>query len=175
VPLGRQSRSVADKLPFWVHQLTEYLLGFMVVTQAVRSASPAIPTASGGVIVALAAVVDGPLSAANLVSRPVHRWIDAIVAAALVVVAVAFRAQIGNGTAVSLGLAAMVMTFLVVRSDYRVKPRRAVTSPKLRRPMAPGGEIVHRSRGAQAERLGRRAGRGAGTGARWIKRRIDKR
>jgi hypothetical protein len=176
VPIRRDVRSPpAVKLAFWIHQLTEYLLGFMVVTQAVRSDSPLIPVVAGGLVVAMAAIVDGPLSVAKLVSRPLHRWVDGASAAVLAVSAALFHDRIGTGTVVVMAVTAAGLLYLIVRSDYRPKPRRELRVPQLRRPVDPRGRSGSTSRGDQAEQLGRRAGRGVGAGARWVKRRIDDR
>jgi hypothetical protein len=152
----------------------------MVATQAVASEIPAVPIAAGGLIVAMAAVVDGPLSAVNLVSRRAHRWVDGASAAGLAIAAVILRDRTSTGSLVTLALAAVALGYLVVRADYRPKPQREMRSPQLRRlelrrratAVDPTSPV---SRGAQAEQLGRRAGRGAGRGARWVKRRIDER
>jgi hypothetical protein len=112
---------------FWAHQLIEYLLGVIVISQAIAAHRPAIPLAAGGLVFLLAATADGPLAAAKMVSRPLHRWCDVAVAVALIGTAVGARRwidSIGQGLMVVAGV---VLMALVWRSDYQPKVKRTIS------------------------------------------------
>ena len=51
------------KRPFWLHQAAEYLLGAVLIAQGLQSPTPAVPAVAGGLIMANAAIVRGPLAA----------------------------------------------------------------------------------------------------------------
>jgi hypothetical protein len=106
-------------LAFWIHQAVEYLLGVLVISQAVQTESPTIPVIVGGAIILLAATADGPLAAFHAVPRPVHRVLDVVAVVALVVVAVLWRDELGTAGLIFTLVAAVAMAGLVVRTNYR--------------------------------------------------------
>ncbi|MFV0307225.1 MAG: hypothetical protein ACK5OX_05735 [Desertimonas sp.] len=67
--------------PFWLHQAVEYLLGLILIAQGLQGTTPAVPALAGALIVANAAIVDGPLGAFRAVSRRQHRVADLVVIA----------------------------------------------------------------------------------------------
>ncbi len=83
-------------LAFWIHQLVEYLLGVLVILEAVHVDKPIVPVVVGGLVIAAAATADGPLAAARLVPRAVHRILDIVLAVAILALTVLFHAQMGE-------------------------------------------------------------------------------
>lgn len=135
--------STGSKLAFWIHQLVEYLMGAFLLVQAVQAEEPAVPLVAAAVLLLLAATADGPLAAAHLVPRRVHRVLDLVAAAAFV--AAALLLDPGVTGRLIVGVGALVLIALVVRTNY---------SPRAPRPSRPSG-----SRGDRAEEFGRSAGR----------------
>jgi hypothetical protein len=140
--------------PFWLHQLVEYILGVVLISQGLQQREPLILVGAGIVILVNAAVVRGPLSAFNIMSRGAHRIFDLLVVVALV----AFGGQPLWGmdvTTRSILLATGVVMFMLWRlTDYR--PPSLRTGP-LRR-----ARPARTARARDSERLGKAAGRAAG-------------
>jgi Ca2+/Na+ antiporter len=136
------------KRPFWIHQIAEYLLGIALISQGLQSSSALVPTLLGLAIVVNAAIVSGPLSAAKVVRRRTHRTIDVVLVALCVVAVVVARDDMTSSTVVMVLGVAVVIAFLVVRSDF---------TEKVRRPRVDAS-------GGRAEEIGRLAGRAAGDG-----------
>ncbi len=82
---GRAAPKEKLRLAFWTHQIVEYLLAALILTQSINGgdAAPFIAVA-GGMLFVLAAVSDGPVSIARWVSPKLHRVLDFVVAAALI-------------------------------------------------------------------------------------------
>ncbi|MEW6153615.1 MAG: hypothetical protein AB1673_06450 [Actinomycetota bacterium] len=110
---------------FWAHQLVEYLLGFMLLSLAIRLTGPAVvPTIVGGLLlVSLAASTDGPLGALRLVGRKLHRRLDVAVAVALAASPLVFGFGNVMLVAVAEGMA-LAMVVLVRRTTYFAPSRR---------------------------------------------------
>jgi hypothetical protein len=147
-------------LMFWVHQLVEYLLGAMVVTQAVQSPHPALPLVAGAIVLLMAATADGPLAVAKVVSRPLHQWLDLAVALALGGVAAGFRSQFDGPGVVVTAIVAVTMAFLFLRTDYRPKPMKRPRAERLADERAARAQAGSE----RAEQIGRTAGRAAAAG-----------
>jgi hypothetical protein len=135
------------KRPFWMHQLVEYLLGVALLSQGLQTTEPLVPTVLGALVLLNAAIVDGPLSAGRAVSRPVHRGADAVLVA-MMVAAVIFVDSLTSSVRIMIGFSAAIMAFLIWRSDYRTRVKRA--------PVTPGD--------GRSEEVGRLAGRAVGQG-----------
>ena len=73
--------------PFWLHQLVEYIVGLALIAQGMQEPEPLIPAGAGVLILVNAAAVRGPMGAFKFIGRKMHRWLDLLVAAALVVAA----------------------------------------------------------------------------------------
>ena len=71
--------------PFWLHQFTEYIIGFALIVFGFQDPEPAVPALAGILVLVNAAVVRGPLGAFRLIGRRVHKWFDLVVMALLVV------------------------------------------------------------------------------------------
>jgi hypothetical protein len=146
----------SNKLPFWIHQLVEYGIGALLAYQAIHSASPVVPLLAGLIVVVLAATADGPAACFHVVSRPLHRVLDIVVAIGLLAIALFFGSDVGGAGQFMLVIGALALGVLTLRSDYRPKPARqqraAATDPS---PL-PGS--------TRAEDIGRQAGRLVGRG-----------
>jgi len=70
--------------PFWLHQFTEYIIGFALIVFGFQDTDPLLPALAGIMVLLNAATVRGPLGAFKFIGRSVHRWIDVVVIAALV-------------------------------------------------------------------------------------------
>jgi hypothetical protein len=147
-------------LMFWVHQLVEYLLGAMVVSQAVQSPQPALPLVVGAIVFLMAATADGPLAVAKVVPRPLHQWLDLALALALGGVAVGLRSRFDGPSVVVTAIVAVSMLFLFLRTDYRPKP---VKRPRAER-LADERAARAQAGSERAEQIGRTAGRAAAAG-----------
>lgn len=142
--------------PFWVHQVAEYVIGVMLVASGLQSPSPVIPAVLGGLIVANAAFVSGPLSAFDVIPRRIHRLIDPVIIVAVLAAAVLPLADIDAGTRFVIGAVGVVLAFVWWFSSYDTPVRRSA------------------GRGAPIDRgeIGRSAGRLAAKGiSTWRRRR----
>jgi hypothetical protein len=142
------------KRPFWMHQLVEYVLGIVLLAQALQSETPALPAVAGGAIVLNAACTHGPLAAFRVVPRRVHRILDLVVVGLTVALAAQPWGEIESGArVVMLGLAA-VLAFIWWQSDFSEKAKRP--------PVDAGGD--------RSTEIGRVAGRVVGGGVNTVKR-----
>jgi hypothetical protein len=145
-----------------MHQLVEYLLGAVLLSQGLQAAEPAIPSVLGALIVVNAAVAAGPLAAAPRLPRPLHRIADVVLLAGIVLGAAAPSAWVTGSTRIVLGGVALVYGFVILRSDYSPKPVRARRSGRTRPVGSPGSPGVRPPPVPAADRseaLGRAAGR----------------
>ncbi|HEX4981726.1 MAG TPA: hypothetical protein VFV63_08510 [Ilumatobacteraceae bacterium] len=134
--------------PFWLHQLVEYMIGLILVATGLQGPEPLVPAVVGGVVLLNAAVAIGPLGAFRLVGRRLHRVLDLVAIAFVVVAAVQPWVDVDVGTrAIMIGIA-FVYGFVWFYSDFAEKQER-----KQRRAAATGD---------RGEDLGRTAGRLAG-------------
>ena len=144
------------KQPFWMHQIVEYLLGGTLLAQGLQSPEPVAPALAGLLVLANAATVRGAaFSAFRLVSRRVHRVLDLVVIAAVVVLAVQPWIDADDGLRlVMLGIAAG-LGFVWWRSSFAERARPSVAT----------GAVDDRG-----VRMGRAAGRFVGDGINAVKR-----
>ena len=131
--------------PFWLHQAAEYLIGLVLVAMGLQSIHPAVPTIAGGVVILNAALVDGPLGAFRLFSRPAHRIVDLVVICLLAAAALWPWSDIDSTSRLLLASAAAVLGVVWWNSAF-------VTRSK------PGADL----RVGRSEAIGRSAGRMAG-------------
>ena len=135
--------------PFWIHQGAEYLVGLVLVAAGVQSPDPTFPALAGGLIVVNAAVVDGPLGAFRLVTRPRHRILDVVVAGVVAVTAVLPFIEIdGASRATMLGIA-MILGFLWYGTNFETRPEASRRRSQARAALASD----------RSEAIGRSAGR----------------
>ena len=84
--------------PFWMHQLVEYIIGLILVATGLQDPEPLVPAVVGGVVLLNAAVAIGPLGAFRLVGRRLHRVVDLVVIAFVVVAAIQPWVDVDVGT-----------------------------------------------------------------------------
>jgi hypothetical protein len=143
----------AGRIPFWIHQLVELLLGILLLVEGARSGQhTAVVLALGALLVLLALCSDGPLSAWPGIGRRLHRALDLVAAAVLALSPVVLSLD-GVLAIVVLELAAASMVWLAVRTNWRPKPKprrqpKSTPEPTAAPPSPP-----------VARRLGRLAGR----------------
>jgi hypothetical protein len=139
-----------------MHQIVEYLLGGALLAQGLQSPEPVAPALAGLLVLANAATVRGAaFSAFRLVSRRVHRVLDLVVIAAVVVLAVQPWIDADDGLRlVMLGIAAG-LGFVWWRSSFAERARPSVAT----------GAVDDRG-----VRMGRAAGRFVGDGINAVKR-----
>ena len=144
--------------PFWLHQFTEYIIGFALIVFGFQDTEPLVPALAGILVLLNASLVRGPLGAFKFISRRVHRWIDVVVMIALVVAAVQpWHEASALGRLVLLAIVVSYM-FLWWYTDWEERPgrraRRAAAAD------AGGSEDLGRSAGrtaANAYLAGKRA------------------
>lgn len=176
--------------PFWMHQLVEYILGITLVSQALQSATPAVPAIAGGAVLVNAAIVRGPMAAFRLVGRRTHRLLDLVVIGLTLVLALQPVAAIDAGARSIMVFIALVHGFVWWQSDLSepvVRPPRgqAAASPPATpgatkassSTSAPGGAPSGTSAGTstaadgdRSAEVGRVAGRAVGAGVRAVRR-----
>lgn len=117
-----------------MHQLVEYVIGVLLVSQGLQAAEPAIPTLIGAAVLANAAIAKGPLAAFPKVPRAIHRIADLVLLVATAVAACLPGSIVDTSTRVILIGVGAVFAYVVWKTDYREKPRRA---SRLRRAAAP--------------------------------------
>ena len=150
--------SPSTKLTFWIHQALEYLCGLLVLSQAIHAKSVALPLVAGVTLILLGATSDGPFAAFRLVKRGVHRVLD-MVAIVLLAAVLAVFGRHGDGVEIGLVLVAIVvLAFLLVRTNYAPKPGR---TRRASGPPSPDGGL--------SEAVGRKAGRAAAAGYKYVK------
>ncbi len=132
-------------MSFSIHQIAEYVLGLGLIAQAVQGSQAIAPVLLGAAILVSAAVTDGPAAGWKVVSRPVHRVVDIVLAVTALVLAVLPWTDADLTSRAVLVVTAALLGLLILRSDY---------SPKVVR--------EPRSRGDVAEDIGRSAGRVVG-------------
>ena len=141
--------------PFWAHQLVEYLVGIALISVAVQQPQPALPALLGAVVLLNAAVAEGAAGAFRLVGRRLHRILDLVVVALLVVAAVQPWVSLDNVGRLVLGGVAFVLLFVWFHTDFTERAPRASRSAGSR---------------TTSENLGRNAGRLVGGGVNSLKR-----
>ncbi len=166
-----------------MHQLVEYVIGVLLVSQGLQAAEPAIPTLIGAAVLANAAIAKGPLAAFPKVPRAIHRIADLVLLVATAVAACLPGSIVDTSTRVILIGVGAVFAYVVWKTDYREKPRRASrlrraappTSTSPTTPASSSGAAVGQpgpaaeaprrptpSPGFDSEQIGRAAGRTAG-------------
>lgn len=95
---------------FWLHQLTEYLVAFALVSSAAQSKDTIVLSVAALVVLVNAATTEGLLGAYRLTSVTVHRIIDMCVAGLMCVAAVTL--EVTSSTTVTLVGAAVVVALL---------------------------------------------------------------
>ncbi len=147
--------------PFWLHQLSEYLIGVALIATGFQDPEPLVPAVAGIVVLINASLVRGPFGAFKLVGRRFHRWLDLVVIAGLVFAAVQPWVAISEVGRLITAVMAIPMAFLWWYTDWGERSDR-------RRRRADAAS-------ATSEDIGRSAGRTAANAYLAGKRMVDKR
>jgi hypothetical protein len=139
-----------------MHQLVEYILGGVLVAQGLQSPAPVIPAMAGGLIMLNASIVRGPFSAFRLVGRRVHRQLDLVVMATVVVLALQPWVEVDAGAQIVMIGVTAALGFVWLQSNFAEKQKKS-----RERIDADGGRGVE---------IGRLAGRAVGDGINAAKR-----
>lgn len=120
-------------IPFWVHQLVEFLLALALLVEGARSGAGLEVLAAAVVLLLFTLATDGPLGAWRGVSRRAHRVGDFVLAASLAVAPLALGVTDAFTVALLL-LAAGCLAWLGLRGDFSARARgvpwrRAATGP----------------------------------------------
>jgi len=134
--------------PFWIHQLAEYVVALVLVSSGLQAPHPIVPCIVGGTVMLNAAVVAGPLGAFRLVPRRMHALFDIVLVAVILGASVQQWWSIDNATRTIMVGAAIVLGVVTFYTDFAERRER-----RDRR-----AAMV-----ATGERVGRSAGRLAGT------------
>jgi hypothetical protein len=135
--------------PFWLHQGAEYLVGLVLVAGGVQSTAPLVPTLAGGLIVLNAAVVNGPLGAFRLVTRPQHRILDLVVASVVAVAALLPFVELDGVSRATMLIVAVILGFLWYGTNFETRPEAGRRRSEARAALASD----------RSEAIGRTAGR----------------
>src|SRR3954453_591182 len=124
--------AAAGRVPFWIHQLVELLLGMLLLVQGARTGEhTAVLVTLGVVLLLLAVCSEGALAAWPWIGRRLHRVLDLVVAAVLALSPLALGLDHVLAIVI-LEVAAAAMVWLALRTEWRTKAKR---SPR-RRPQA---------------------------------------
>lgn len=145
--------------PFWIHQLSEYLIGIALVAQGLQEQDPLVPALAGIAVMANVAIVRGPLGAFKWVGRSLHRWLDIVVMLGILVAAVQPWFEVPAGGRLIMIVMLVPLGFLWFYTDWAERRSR-----KERR--------VDRA-SVKSEDVGRSAGRMAGNAFKAIKKKSE--
>jgi uncharacterized membrane protein YhaH (DUF805 family) len=135
---GGHDHGAAGRVPFWIHQLVELLLGILLLVQGARTGQhTAVLVILGGLLLLLALCSDGALAAWPWIGRRLHRILDLVAAAVLALAPLALGLD-HVLPVVILEVAAAAMVWLALRTEWRVpEQRRKTAAPTPRRPVLP--------------------------------------
>ncbi|MFY8238291.1 MAG: hypothetical protein ACOVK5_03560 [Ilumatobacteraceae bacterium] len=140
------------KRSFWLHQVCEYVIAGFLASAATQSSQPAPLALLALLILVNAAIVQGPVSAFQFVSRSVHRILD--VAMIVIMLATALLTDLNASARITvLGLTAL-LGMIVIGTNYaktepRVRSRGATGTPSDR------SEQFAKNAGRTVGRIGR--------------------
>ena len=144
----------SNKRPFWMHQLVEYILGGALVASGLQSATQAVPTVVGAIVMLHAAITIGPLGAFRVLGRRLHRVADIGVIALEVIAAVQPWIDLDSGTRIVVVGIAFVHLFVWWQTNYAERSKSFGVS----------GD------GGRSTEVGRIAGRLVGNGVNAVRR-----
>jgi hypothetical protein len=133
--------------PFWIHQLAEYLMGIALVAQGMQDPEPLVPALAGALIMVNASIVRAPLGAFRLISRGVHRWLDAVVIVAIAVGAIQPWMTVDASGRLIMLVMLVPLCFLWFYTDWA---ERAARKQRRSAQAGPKGEQIGRSAGRMA-------------------------
>ncbi len=143
--------------PFWIHQLSEYLIGLALIAQGLQEKDPLVPALAGIAVMGNVAIVRGPLGAFKWVGRRVHRLLDLVVMAGILVAAVQSWFTVPAGGRVIMLVMLVPLGFLWFYTDWAERRSRS--------------ERRADRASLKSEDVGRSAGRLAGNAFKAVKKR----
>ncbi len=143
--------------PFWIHQLSEYLIGIALVAQGLQERDPLVPAIAGMAVIFNVAIVRGPLGAFKWVGRTLHRWLDLLVMVGILVAALQPWFTVPSGGRLIMLVMLVPLGFLWFYTDWAERVSRR--------------ERRADRAGVQSDAVGRSAGRLAGNAFKAIKKR----
>ncbi len=127
---GGHEHGTVGRVPFWLHQLVELLLGLLLLVEGARTGEHTVVLVSmGAVLLLLALCSDGALGAWPWIGRRIHRVLDLVVAVGLAVSPVLLDLDRVLAIVI-LETAALAMAWLAVRTDWRSRGRAPKAAPK---------------------------------------------
>ena len=148
----------APGLPFWIHQIVEYRSASSLIFQAVQTAGRCSRCSSAWPSWCWRPPPTARSPRFHVVSRPVHRVLDIGVIVVIVLVIVFERDAMGGAGLLFIGLAAVALVGLVLRTNYRPKARGHPVLVRRRRGVGRSGAG---RLGERVQERGLRAGRGS--------------
>ena len=145
--------------PFWIHQLSEYLIGVALIAQGLQERDPVVPAVAGIAIMGNASIVRGPLGAFKWVGRGLHRWLDMVLMIGILAAAVQPWVEVPAGGRLIMLVMLVPLGFLWFYTDWA--ERRSRKERRVER-----GSV-------RSEDVGRSAGRMAGTAFKAIKKKTE--
>jgi len=119
----------AGRVPFWIHQLVELLLGGLLLVEGARTDQhTAVLVSLGAVLLLLALCSAGALGAWTWIGRRLHRVLDLVVAAVLALSPLLLGLDHVLAIVI-LEVAAAAMVWLALRTEWRTKPKRSSKRP----------------------------------------------
>jgi hypothetical protein len=119
--LGLRRASDATVLPFLTHQVIEYIAGIYLLqvgAQASGGTAAAVCYVLGGFTVAAAAFSGKPLGGGRLISRPMHRFVDAALIIAVAVAPFVFGFADRKSTMIRMEILALALFALARFTNY---------------------------------------------------------
>jgi hypothetical protein len=104
--------------PFWLHQLSEYLIASVLIASAWYSPEPMVQGVLGSLIMINAAVADGAAGAFHLIGRTIHKWIDVAIMVLLLVAAFQGWFDVNTTGRIALPLMSAALFVLWLRTDF---------------------------------------------------------
>ncbi|HTN78190.1 MAG TPA: hypothetical protein VMK16_00845 [Acidimicrobiales bacterium] len=135
--------------PYWLHQVAEYIVGLVLLLSIARAHGDAAPLLGAGAALVLinVAISGPPAGCVRMVSRPVHKWTDVAVVAALVAMPIVFHDRASSTVWLVMIFSALVLLVVRLTTNYSVKPPRE--------PMPPISDIAKASPRALGRALGK--------------------
>jgi hypothetical protein len=121
----------AQGRPYWLHQGAEYVIGLLMLLMVTRAHGDAAPLlVAGGALVLINVTISGPpAGCVRMVSRPVHRWTDVGVVAALVAIPIVLHDRATSTVWITMIGCAVVLLVIRLTTNYRM-PVPRVRKPK---------------------------------------------
>jgi hypothetical protein len=127
---GGHEHGTVGRVPFWLHQLVELLLGLLLLVEGARTGEHTVVLVSmGAVLLLLALCSEGALGAWPWIGRRVHRGLDLVVAVGLAVSPLLLGLDRVLAIVV-LEAAALAMAWLAFRTDWRPPRPAPKVAPK---------------------------------------------